>query len=126
GQDATLRAARAAAAALRRAGRSAEVVPVLRQRRRVADQAGLDPSGRRANLAGALEVVRNGPRLLARGHVVLVDDVMTTGVSLADAARAVDTACRREAGTRAVRTVRGDLSAAVIAAPRPSFEINRN
>jgi len=41
------------------------------------------------NLAGALEVVAGGARLLAGGPVVLVDDLMTTGASLREAARAV-------------------------------------
>jgi hypothetical protein len=41
------------------------------------------------NLAGALEVVPGGARLLASGPVVLVDDLMTTGASLREAARAV-------------------------------------
>jgi hypothetical protein len=66
------------------------VAAVLRQRRAVADQSGLDARQRLANLAGALEVAAVGERLLADGgRIVLVDDVMTTGASLAEAARAV-------------------------------------
>ncbi|MER7228144.1 hypothetical protein ABT370_33940, partial [Streptomyces rubradiris] len=58
--------------------------------RAVADQAGLDAPGRRANLAGALEVTAGGGPLLGDGRrVVLVDDLMTTGASLAEAARAL-------------------------------------
>ncbi|CAM5258870.1 hypothetical protein SALBM311S_11748 [Streptomyces alboniger] len=62
---------------------------MLRQRRDVADQAGLNSRQRLENLAGALAVVPGGGRLLAGGPVVLVDDLMTTGASLAEAARAV-------------------------------------
>ncbi|GAA3504051.1 hypothetical protein GCM10019016_111640 [Streptomyces prasinosporus] len=54
------RIAFAAAGALRRGGVPARVLPALRHRRRVADQAGLDPRQRLANLAGALVVA---PRL---------------------------------------------------------------
>ncbi|MEV8587913.1 ComF family protein [Streptomyces sp. NPDC051180] len=89
GHDPTRRIALAAAARLRRSGRAARVVPVLRQRRHVADQAGLGAAGRLANLAGALEVVPGGARLLTAGRVVLVDDLMTTGASLAEGARAL-------------------------------------
>jgi hypothetical protein len=55
----------------------------------VADQSGLNSRERLDNLAGALEVVEGGARLLAGGPVVLVDDLMTTGASLREAARAV-------------------------------------
>lgn len=92
GHDAVRRVAVAAAGELRRSGLAARVLPVLRQRRAVADQAGLDARQRRANLAGALEVVPGAGRLLWGGPVVLVDDLMTTGATLAEAARAVRSA----------------------------------
>ncbi|MGW2685986.1 phosphoribosyltransferase family protein [Streptomyces sp. NPDC001414] len=89
GHDPVRRIALAAAAELRRTGVPARVVPVLRQRRAVADQSGLNSRQRLANIEGALEVVAGGARLLAGGRVVLVDDLVTTGATLAEAARAV-------------------------------------
>ncbi|MEU8951710.1 ComF family protein [Streptomyces sp. NPDC048489] len=90
GHDPARRIALAAAGELRRAGAPVRVLAVLRQRRVVADQAGLNSRQRLSNLAGALEVATGGGRLLAgAGAVVLVDDLMTTGASLAEAARAV-------------------------------------
>lgn len=109
GHDPVRRIAVAAAARLRREGLAVRVLPVLRQRRTVADQAGLGAEARRANLAGALTA--EGGRVLAYGEsVVLVDDVVTTGASLAEAARAV-----RAAGGRL-------LGAAVVAGTRSARE----
>ncbi|MGW3208186.1 ComF family protein [Streptomyces sp. NPDC001135] len=160
GHDPVRRMALAAAGELRRTGTPAGVAAVLRQRRPVADQAGLDARRRLANLAGALEVTAGGARLLGSGPVVLVDDLITTGASLAEAARAVrDVAEERSrvrtavygavtregrdeqrigARTEREKWVHGApekaspnglwhaLRAAVVAAPRDSFEINRN
>ncbi|MFI8169247.1 ComF family protein [Streptomyces sp. NPDC085931] len=89
GHDPARRIALAAAADLRRGGVPARVLGVLRHRRAVADQSGLNSRQRQDNLAGALTVAPGGAGLLAAGPVVLVDDVMTTGASLAEAARAV-------------------------------------
>ncbi|MBT3155374.1 ComF family protein [Streptomyces sp. CHD11] len=89
GHDPTLRIAYAAAGELRRAGVPVRVLPALRQRRGVADQSGLGSRQRLANLAGALTVAPGCRRLLRSGRVVLADDLMTTGASLAEAARAV-------------------------------------
>lgn len=65
-------------------------VPLLAQRGGVADQAGLDAAARRRNLTEALRVGRPAAaaRVRASGAVtVLVDDLVTTGSSLAEAAR---------------------------------------
>ncbi|MEV8549028.1 ComF family protein [Streptomyces glaucescens] len=89
GHDPVRRIAYAAAGELRRTGTPARVLAVLRQRRAVADQSGLDSRQRQRNLAGALTTVPGAAGLLAGGPVVLVDDLMTTGASLTEAARVV-------------------------------------
>ncbi|MGW7299451.1 MULTISPECIES: ComF family protein [unclassified Streptomyces] len=101
GHDPVRRIALTAAAELRRTGTPARVLAALRQRRAVADQSGLNSRQRQDNLAGALEVVPGARRLLGEGRVVLVDDLMTTGASLAEAARAVRLT-GRAAGAEAV------------------------
>jgi predicted amidophosphoribosyltransferase len=85
GTDVTAALARAAAADLRRRGLPVGVRPALHQRRRVADQAGLGAVARRVNLAGALGVRRRSRPRLRGAVVVLVDDVVTTGATAAEA-----------------------------------------
>ncbi|MDG4862198.1 phosphoribosyltransferase family protein, partial [Streptomyces sp. T-3] len=113
---------------LRRRGTSARVLPVLRQRRVVADQSGLNSRQRLANLTGALETAPGAARLLAGHRAVLVDDLMTTGASLTEAARALSacvTSGQAPGEPREMsRTCR--TYAAVVAASPDSFEINRN
>ncbi len=113
GHDPTRRMALCAARALRRQRMPARVVAVLRQRRPVADQAALTGAVRRENLLGALRTAPGSGRLLGAGPVVLVDDVVTTGASLVEAARAV-----REAGGRVG-------AAAVVAASGRAYEEGR-
>lgn len=73
-------------------GRDVALWPALAPSRRVADQAGLSSTQRAVNLAHSLRCVqaaaaplsgRSGPA------AVLVDDVVTTGATLAEAARAL-------------------------------------
>ncbi|MFD5732025.1 ComF family protein [Streptomyces sioyaensis] len=113
GHDPVRRIARTAAGELRRVGTGARVLAVLRQRRAVADQAGLSARQRLENVAGALEVPDVARRLLAGLPAVLVDDLVTTGATLAEAARAMAVAGGRVVG------------AAVVAAPVSAFAAGR-
>ena len=104
GEDTTARLARTAARALREVGLPVRAVPVLCHARAVEDQAGLTREQRQANLSGALRARRTAA--VTASQVVLVDDISTSGASLAEAARAL-----REAGVPV-------LGAATIAAAR--------
>ncbi|MGL5859041.1 MAG: ComF family protein [Angustibacter sp.] len=75
-----------------RGGRGAHAVPALRQVRPVVDQAGLGIHDRRRNLEGALIVRAGWGRSVIERPVVLVDDVVTTGATLIEAARALQDA----------------------------------
>lgn len=65
------------------------VLDVLRLGRRVADQAGLGASARAANLAGAVVPRRRGSAVLQGRPCIVVDDVVTTGATLSECARAL-------------------------------------
>lgn len=89
GHDPVRRLARAALRRLRQWGLPAGTAPLLRPVRAVADQAGLGAGERRRNLAGALTVRPSAAALLRHRQLVLVDDLVTTGATLAEAARAL-------------------------------------
>lgn len=104
GDDVVARLARHAAARLRRSGTVTGVVPALCLVRRVADSSGLSAPDRRANLAGAIRMRPGADRRLNGAAVVLVDDLITTGATLSEAADSL-----RQSGIRPV-------GAAVVAA----------
>lgn len=98
GHDPVLRSARRAAGTLRRSGQRGTVVAALRHRRRVADQSGLNRRQREGNLRGSL-VCRPSAVPAARGGcVVIVDDIVTTGATLRESARALTDAGVRPCG----------------------------
>lgn len=65
------------------------LVPALTFRRAVVDQSRLDRAGRAANLAGALTVSPRWLEAVDGAACVALDDVLTTGSTLAEAARAL-------------------------------------
>jgi len=89
GHDPLLRMTRVAAARLRRRGIHCSVAPLLAHARTVRDQAGLSSVARVANLEGAFVAVPRRSRGRSGSEVVVVDDVVTTGASLAEAVRAL-------------------------------------
>lgn len=92
GYDPVRRLADVAAERLAEAGTDVTVLPALRHVRSVSDQSSLTAGARARNLSGAFAV---RPRLLrstAGAVVVLVDDVMTSGATLAEMSRALGAA----------------------------------
>jgi predicted amidophosphoribosyltransferase len=104
-------ARRLAAAAARRLGTRA--LPVLVHARGVEDQSGLDAAARAANLAGALQARRRLDGLV----VVVVDDVVTTGATLAEAARALRAAGAEVRGAAVVAATVSRRSRSVVETP---------
>lgn len=99
GHDPGARLAARCAATLRRQGRAARSAGVLRHVRAVLDQVGLSGPERARNLGGAL-AARPARRGDALPPVILCDDVVTTGATVAEANRAL-----RAAGWRVVAAV---------------------
>lgn len=93
GHDAVARLARRCAVLMRRRGHQVAVCVALTPVGPVLDQAGLTATARADNLDGALRLRRSvrGDRLLTR-PIIVVDDVITTGSSAAEAVRVLRTA----------------------------------
>jgi predicted amidophosphoribosyltransferase len=87
GEDHMNRLTRSAVRRLRRRGLAIAIAPVLRVARAPAESVGLGAAERWANMAGAFGV-RPSVRPPRAGRLVLVDDVVTTGATLAEAYRA--------------------------------------
>lgn len=97
-------------------GCDVRVLAALRHVRAVADQAGLDAAARAANVRGALAVRPGAVRRLRTAPCLLVDDVVTTGSTLTEAAAAVVRAGGHPFGAAVVAATR--RTAAGEAAPR--------
>ena len=76
------------------------VLPIVERTRRTTAQFDLDRAGRAANLGGAFAVAAQRRGAVAGGWLVLVDDVVTTGATLAACAQAL-----LDAGALAVSAV---------------------
>ena len=94
GHDPTGRVTTRAARLLRHAGADVVALPLLRTRPGSVDQAGLGAVERATNLAGSMHCPTEQVRRLAarrtHAHLVVCDDVVTTGVTLREAQRALE------------------------------------
>lgn len=78
-----------AAAFARATGR--ELVPALVRSAASTSQTGLQPVKRRANVAGAFRLDPVLARRLGNAHVILIDDVLTTGATAVECTRVLET-----------------------------------
>ena len=111
GRDPTGALVHAAARALRDAGREVVEARLLATRAGLVDQSDLGIAGRAANLAGSLRVRPDRLRRLAQrsprvAGVVVCDDVVTTGATLVEAARALSAVGLPMSGAAAVAATR--------------------
>jgi predicted amidophosphoribosyltransferase len=93
---------RAAVAQTARPERELLVSPALMLRRRVADQAGLDHSQRATNIERAMQVQPRWRASVRGATCLLTDDVLTTGATLMEAARALRAAGAEHVAAAAV------------------------
>ncbi len=85
---------------------------LLRRTRATPPQKDLSPAGRRRNVAGAFAVPAEHRAHVDGAHVVLVDDVLTTGATLNAAARALKAAgAKRVDALVLARVVKGGVGA---------------
>lgn len=89
GHDPLLRIVRSCIRSLRASGVPSEAGPLLERVRDVADQASLSAAGRAVNLQNAFTVPGRRRRRLFGRAVVVVDDVLTTGATASEVARAL-------------------------------------
>ena len=75
-------------------GTGIQMLDCLQLSRRVLDQSGLHRDERATNLAGAFRITSQ-----ARGELILIDDVVTTGATLREALRAVNSQGFHAAGS---------------------------
>ena len=110
GHDPTAAMTAVAARTLTASNRPTRVARLLHLRPGVLDQAGLDTRQRSANLAGSMTApsaaVRRQAARRRHAHVIVCDDILTTGATLREAQRALEAA-----GVQV-------LAAAVVAATR--------
>lgn len=105
-------AALLALAVAKKAGLRAEPMALTRTRP-TPPQKNLSPDARRRNVAGAFEVRAGKAALISGAHVILVDDVLTTGATLSACARALKKAgARRVDALVLARVVRGGTALA--------------
>jgi ComF family protein len=98
------------------------LVRALRRARGTAPQAGLTRAQRRANVAGSFRI-RDGAAVAGR-HILLIDDVMTTGATLSAAAAVLKRARARR--VTAVTVARADRTRVFFAgAPQRALESER-
>lgn len=100
GSDVVDELARAAMRLLRGVGVDIAVAQALTYARTTHDQAGLDAEDRAANLSGAFRM--RTTRALAGRDVVVIDDILTTGATAAEAVRVLSAAGHRPIGIAVV------------------------
>ncbi len=96
GYDAIGELANTAAQQLGQIGIDCQVRPILAHARRIVDQSGLTAEQRSKNLAGAFRLRRG--RLTVGPNVIVVDDIITTGATVAEAIRVLTRLGKRPIG----------------------------